>query len=113
MANAKSWRLGRTEYGTAYGVGTPYELLAHVPKIMPLISMGSKPKATKKTLNKSCIINAKACKPSIRSSINTLNYMTIPCDQQVNGALVAKGTKIQLQIKNGSPDQVVVVPHNS
>lgn len=113
MANAKSWRLGRTEYGTAYGSGTSKNLLAHVPKIMTLVKMGDNPKATKETLSKSCIINAKPCKPTIATSIDTLNYMTIPCDAQVNGANIAKGTKIQLEIKNGSPDQVVVVPNNS
>lgn len=113
MANAKSWRLGRTEYGTAYGIGSSKKLLAHVPKIMTLIKMGDKPKVTKETLNKSCIINAKSCKPTISTSIDTLNYMTIPCDTQVNGSSVTKGTKIQLQITNGSPDQVVVVPNNS
>lgn len=113
MANAKSWRLGRTEFGTAYGVGTPYELKAHVPKIMTLIAMGDKPKATKETLDKNCVINAKKCKPTIAKTINTLNYMTIPCDTQVNGAMVEKGTKVQLQVRNGSPDQVIVVPHNT
>ena len=113
MANAKSWRLGRTEFGTAYGVGTPYELLAHVPKIMPLIPMDDKPKAVKEPLVKSSILNAKRCKPAIAKSVNTLNYMTLPCDMQVNGALVEKYTKVQLQVRNGSPDQVIVVPHNT
>lgn len=113
MANAKPWKLGRTEFAHAYGVGTPYELKAHVPKIMTLVPMGDKPEATKETLSKSCIINAKSCKPSIATNINTLNYMTIKCDTQVNGALVEKGTKVQLQVRNGSPDQVIVVPHNT
>lgn len=113
MANAKSWRLGRTEYGTSYGVGTSKKLLAYVPKIMTLIKMGDNPKTSKEILRKSCIINAKACKPVIATSIDTLNYMTIPCDTQINGANIAKGAKIQLQVTNGSPDQIVVVPNNS
>ena len=106
MANAKDWKLGRTEYATAYGVGTINSLKAHVTKLMPLIAMGPKPKTTKKPLNKSCIINAKACKPTVAKFIKTLNYITFKCDKMVNGKLVKKVT-------NSSPDQIVVVPHNT
>ena len=113
MANAKSWKLGRTEYGTAYGVGSINKLKAHVKKLMPLISMGPKPKATKCPLSKSYIINAKPCKQKKKKMIKTLNYITFPCDKMVNGKLVKKGTTIQLQVTNSSPDQIVVVPHNT
>lgn len=113
MANAKPWHLSSTEYATAYGVGTINNLKAHISKIMPMISMGPKPKATKKALSKSFIVNAKQCKPTIAKNIRTLNYITIPCDKMIKGSLVKKGTKIQVSVKNSSPDQLSVVSHNT
>lgn len=110
MANAKVWRLNRNEMATCYGVGSPTEHKCHFPKLMPMIAMGETPKATKHPLQKSLIINAKPCKPNIAKKVNELNYMTIPCDETVNGSELEKYQKVMLKIRNGSPDQLLIIP---
>lgn len=108
MANAKEWSLGNIEYGTATGVGKRNKLLTHVAKVLTLVPFG-KPKATPVPLNKSCLCNAKKCKPNVATMINTLNYITLDCKTNINGNLVKKGTKVRLEVANGSPDDMRVI----
>lgn len=107
MINAKNWHLNETEYGKVCGGGTSNKLKVWVPKILPFISF-SKPKSKVVPINKSCIINDSKCKPIIASSVKTVNYITIPHDDVVNGSLVEFGTRVVIKVKNNSPDQLTI-----
>lgn len=74
---------------------------AHISSVMPLIPVGL-PKITPNALNKSCYINATECKPSVASTINSQNFLTIVKNHSEDDRKFSFGDSLQISSKDGN-----------
>lgn len=101
----KSWYLPNTfigRYSNSIGAANASSLPVHIPILMPLIPYGT-PNRTSASLSKSCFCNDSSCKPVVRSSIQTQNYLDIPryannTFQRIN---ISYGAELELDSLNG------------
>ena len=59
-------------------------------------------------LKKGCIINDPKCRPRISSQVRSVNYITVPVAEGLDGRNIKHGTKVRIDITNHSVDQLVV-----
>lgn len=112
----KLWSISDNEiayYISPRSNGNVSSLRLYIPVLMPLISKGS-PKQTPVSLNKSCIVNATECKPTISSTIRTQNYKTVPriATQYFGNTSTLRwlhyNDKLQLEIHHNDVDNIYV-----
>lgn len=107
MSSTEKWSLGTTEYGKACGTGTQSKIKVWMGKVLPLIPF-AKPNSKMVPLNKGCIINDSKCRPQISSQVRSVNYITVPVAEGLDGRNIKHGTKVRIDVTNHSVDQLVV-----
>jgi hypothetical protein len=107
MANTESWSLGTVEYGKAVGAASGSKIKVYMGKVLPLVSFG-KPKKKLVALNSGCFLNDSGCKPQISAQVRTVNYITVPANDQIDTSKIKHGTKLRIEVRNKSVDQLTV-----
>ena len=107
MSSTEKWSLGTTEYGKACGTGKQSEIKVWMGKVLPLIPFDN-PKSEMVPLNTGCIINDSSCRPMISSQVTSVNYITVPVAEGLDGENIEHGTKVRIDVTNNSVDQLVV-----
>lgn len=113
IANMKSWELSTKEiafYAPKKGFANAASLQLYIPKIFLDQPKGIPKISSPAVLNSSCIINDKACKPTVSKTYKTQNYITVP---RHKNALFAynyfhQGDKIQVEVHHGDIDDIRV-----
>lgn len=81
ISNTKAWELANTEIAylcpKSVPVGTS-PLKVFIPKIMVNQSLGLPKVSPPISLNSSCLINDKACKPTVSKTYKTQNFISVP-----------------------------------
>ena len=109
--NIQEWEI--SDYEVGYACVKPYQsantgkIKVHVPKLMPGVPMGP-PKIITESLGKSCYINATECMPSIPSTIQTQNYLTIESqrNRRFSRPVLKYGAKVIVEVHNRNPDSL-------
>ena len=102
MKALESWHISDDDIGIVTGFSGS-KLKVYIGKVFPLLSCG-KPKSKLVTLDKTCMINDKKCKPKVSAKVRSVNYITIPTDSSINAKLVKYGTKVRLKSRNDNVD---------
>lgn len=92
------------EHGLSQG---PFKL--YISTLIPRVPLG-KPKIKSVSLNKSCFINASECKPTISSSIQEQNYLTVPMyhNRAFKESYFWHGDKMRVIFLNKNPNDCYV-----
>lgn len=114
--NSEQWHVNRTEIGYNIEQGASHSYCGrtasrtwdlYIPKIMPLISMGTR-KVSSVSLNSSILANSSECKPTINGTVKTQNFINVPKHPKAKFAQRWKmhGIEVEVEILNHNVDNM-------
>lgn len=114
--NSESWKLSNYEIGYNVERGTSHRYCGrtnsgnwdlYIPKIMPLITQGTR-KITTVTLDSSIFINNQNCKPIVSRYISSQNFITVPKHPKASFVNKYKkhGIKVEVEVLNANVDNM-------
>jgi hypothetical protein len=111
-SNTSSFKLGETEvakYAPVKGGSNDTTLLLWIPTLMPNIPFAL-PRQIHGSLNSSCFINDKACKPSISKQYCSQNFKSVAryTNDTFRYPYLYRGAVLHLYVRNGNPDTMYV-----
>ena len=106
MGNTKKWELADTEvayYTPKSGYANVDSLQVFIPKILVRQSLGLPKISAPKTLNSSCLINDKSCKPAVSKSVKTQNFLTVKRNKNdiFKGSILKHGDQVLISVLHG------------
>lgn len=108
--NIESWSMPNQTIGKfapISGGASSSSYNVYIPVLMPQISFGV-PKTSNVNLSVSCFCNAPACKPPIKSSIKTQNYLSVPVysNNEFTGNTFNQGARFYIEAIDGNVDNL-------
>jgi len=92
------------QYTPVHGLSKgPFKL--YISTLIPRVPLGT-PKIKSLSLNKSCFINAAECKPTVSSTIEEQNYLTVPMyhNRSFSEGYFWHGDKMRVVFLNKNPN---------
>ena len=95
------------KYSPVSGGTTGGSQKVHIPVLMPYISFGI-PKTGTASISASCFCNASGCKPPIKSTLTTQNFLNIPVysNNEFTGNTFKQGARFYIDAIDGNVDNL-------